>query len=631
MGIFMAKRYTKDEINYLKSLPIVQYIRENRLVLTLEFRQQLYREWEKSPSIAVIRRLLKDNGIHTPIVPYYFISTINRQFNKYGFPTSKSNITKNVSTPSIGLQYNNTNNNNALLATGLFHKQTKGISFTNEFVEEIRKTYPEVSIEAKLIEKGIDPNLVGYHRIYNLFLKLENIGYSYKKRKPITFVFSKEIQDKYRSHPYISLITDKQIRMRPEFYRDARFFTCLPIDEILEIFNFDPEDFDYFRKASINYKIKYYEVNSQEKIHDEIIEKRILDKTRELLVKRIINLQNFIKTAPKQQKKEAVELIAKSSLKQKVKFASLICICKSSYYSILKDDNYSLAEQKQREKDKEDWKSIKQVLDTAPYPMGKRMVYMKMDAICGFHFSIKKIARLMRANNASCKVREPSENRKAARDLLKKNCKKNLLQRRFRIGKPLSSILTDVTYLKYGDEETAYCSLTKDSVTGKILSCVVSENNDYKLIDDTLEPLINYNFAEDTIFHSDQGILYLQDYIQVQIENLGFRQSMSKRGNSQDNASCETLFGHAKDEVNYKDCSTVEEVQAKIYEYVRYYNEERPQWTRNRMTPNDYEKYLLSLDDVQYNKYLEKEEEKYRKMKERAKELAIKHNKTLGV
>ena len=259
------------------------------------------------------------------------------------------------------------------------------------------------------------------------------------------------------------------------------------------------------------------------------------------------------------------------------------------------------------------------------------MVYMKLDSISNVHFSLKKIARLMRANNATCKVRKANRNRRAANDLLERNRKDNLLKRRFRLGKPLSCVLTDVTYLKYGLGKTAYCSLTKDSVTGKILSCVVSEYNDYKLIDDTLEPLINYNFSKDAIFHSDQGVLYLQDYIQVQIDTLGFQQSMSKRGNSQDNASCESLFGHAKDEVYYKDCSTVEEVQTKIYDYVKYYNEDRPQWTRNRMTPNDYEKYLLSLDDVQYNKYLDIEEVKYQKMKKEAKELAIKHNKTLGV
>ena len=162
MGIIMVKRYTQAEINYLKSLPIVQYVKENRLVLTLKFRQQLYREWEKSPSMRLIRRILKDNGIQTPIIIYDFINNLHKHFKAYGFPTSKSNFSKNDSKRQFcsTVKYQNSNNNEALLATGLFIKKRRGIGFTNEFVEEVRKTYPKVSIEAKLLEKGVDPCLM---------------------------------------------------------------------------------------------------------------------------------------------------------------------------------------------------------------------------------------------------------------------------------------------------------------------------------------------------------------------------------------------------------------------------------------------------------------------------------------
>jgi len=35
------------------------------------------------------------------------------------------------------------------------------------------------------------------------------------------------------------------------------------------------------------------------------------------------------------------------------------------------------------------------------------------------------------------------------------------------------------------------------------------------------------------------------------------------------------LFGHFKDEVDYEDCQTFEELKAKIANYVHYYNHER--------------------------------------------------------
>ena len=49
------------------------------------------------------------------------------------------------------------------------------------------------------------------------------------------------------------------------------------------------------------------------------------------------------------------------------------------------------------------------------------------------------------------------------------------------------------------------------------------------------------------------------------------------------------------------------------------------------MTPVEYEKYLLSLDEEGFRKYLEQEEEKYNAMKEHAALLAKKRYGTLGV
>ena len=186
-------------------------------------------------------------------------------------------------------------------------------------------------------------------------------------------------------------------------------------------------------------------------------------------------------------------------------------------------------------------------------------------------------------------------------------------------------------YLKYGNNKTAYKSTIKDSVTGKIDACVISDSNDLNLALDTLKKLDKDSYSNGSIFHSDQGILYLSDCFQDKLKEMGFIQSMSKRGNCQDNASMESLFGHFKDECNYHDCLTLDEVISKVNNYVDYYNNRRPQWNRNKMTPIEYEKYLLSLSKKEYGLYLKIEEDGYLKMKEKAKKLAIKRNKTLGV
>uniref|UniRef100_UPI0025E74F47 IS3 family transposase n=1 Tax=Prevotella sp. TaxID=59823 RepID=UPI0025E74F47 len=65
-------------------------------------------------------------------------------------------------------------------------------------------------------------------------------------------------------------------------------------------------------------------------------------------------------------------------------------------------------------------------------------------------------------------------------------------------------------------------------------------------------------------------------------------------------------------------------------EYVYYYNYERPQWSRNKMTPVDYEKYLDSMSDGEYSEYMEIEQEKYDKMMKKAREKALKRAVELG-
>lgn len=133
------------------------------------------------------------------------------------------------------------------------------------------------------------------------------------------------------------------------------------------------------------------------------------------------------------------------------------------------------------------------------------------------------------------------------------------------------------------------------------------------------------------MFHSDQGILYLSDEFQEKVAEMGMRQSMSKRGNCWDNAPQESFFGHFKDECRYEECRTFGELKKAIEEYAYYYNYERHQWTRGKMTPVCYEEYLNSLTEEEFAEYMRTERDKYDKMKENAEKQAVLRAKTLGV
>jgi transposase InsO family protein len=69
---------------------------------------------------------------------------------------------------------------------------------------------------------------------------------------------------------------------------------------------------------------------------------------------------------------------------------------------------------------------------------------------------------------------------------------------------------------------------------------------------------------------------------------------MSRCGNYWDNAPQESFFGHMKDEIDYKNCTTIEELKSMIDKYMRYYNNYRYQWRLKKLTPVRYRNQLLA-------------------------------------
>jgi putative transposase len=56
----------------------------------------------------------------------------------------------------------------------------------------------------------------------------------------------------------------------------------------------------------------------------------------------------------------------------------------------------------------------------------------------------------------------------------------------------------------------------------------------------------------------------------------------------------ESFFGHMKDELEYRDCATFQELRERIDSYIEYYNTDRYQWTLKKMTPAEYRNHLLT-------------------------------------
>ncbi|WP_332871016.1 IS3 family transposase [Planococcus sp. MB-3u-03] len=54
------------------------------------------------------------------------------------------------------------------------------------------------------------------------------------------------------------------------------------------------------------------------------------------------------------------------------------------------------------------------------------------------------------------------------------------------------------------------------------------------------------------------------------------------------------VFGHFKDEVEFKQATSLAEVKGLVDEYMAHYNETRKQWNLKKMTPAQYRSHLIA-------------------------------------
>jgi transposase InsO family protein len=168
----------------------------------------------------------------------------------------------------------------------------------------------------------------------------------------------------------------------------------------------------------------------------------------------------------------------------------------------------------------------------------------------------------------------------------------NILNREFKQESPQKVFCTDITYLPF-NSKISYLSAVKDIATKEILS----KRLQMDIVLDTIKSMeenVCIDSLENIVIHSDQRFHYTSPGYVSKIKDLKMVQSMSRKGKCIDNAPIESFFGHFKDEVDYKNCKTFEELKELTEEYVSYYNNGRRQWNIQKMTPVEYRNHLLN-------------------------------------
>jgi putative transposase len=241
----------------------------------------------------------------------------------------------------------------------------------------------------------------------------------------------------------------------------------------------------------------------------------------------------------------------------------------------------------ERDRDYPDFLRIKQVFDKSKRKFGWRTIKMRLPDM-----NHKKIQRIMRKYGLVAKVRRKNPYRAMHKKTIEHRVFPNALQRAFKQNQPLMVFCTDITYLHFL-QGFAYLSVVKDIASGEVVAWNVSLHMDMLLVTKTIQSMPPA-LHEHALVHSDQGFHYSNPLFITIVKEMKMNQSMSAKGCCIDNAPIESFFGHMKDELEYQSCRSIEELRLRIGEYMQYYNYERKQWNRNKMTPVEYRDYLLS-------------------------------------
>lgn len=213
----------------------------------------------------------------------------------------------------------------------------------------------------------------------------------------------------------------------------------------------------------------------------------------------------------------------------------------------------------------------------------------------GIIMNHKKIIKIMKTYNLRPKIRRTCPFRSKKPE--KGEIYQNILNRNFQQTNPNTAYCTDITYLQYKNNNTAFLSAIKDIASGEIISYNLSKTLKLDFVVKMLEIAIELtpnDSLEGLIIHSDRGLQFTSKLYQALLKKHGIIQSMSRRANCLDNAPIESFFGHLKDEIDYKNCKTFEELEDLINNYIYDYNNKRYQWNKNKMTPIQYKQYLIA-------------------------------------
>lgn len=274
----------------------------------------------------------------------------------------------------------------------------------------------------------------------------------------------------------------------------------------------------------------------------------------------------------------------------------------SGYYAWKGRQSDRNGKQAEREKERDGLKEkMRQIVQARNGIIpGKRTFRLELFRRYGLTVNVKRIASLMKEMNlVAQKPHRDAYKHQASHDHV---CAApaNAVCQDFFIG-PRKVILTDITYLYYGKlRETFYLCVFRDAFTRENLGWECGRSMDTGLVKRAYSKMMKDHGSElkdgDVYVHSDQGSQYLSTSYKQMLEEDGFIQSVSARGNSQDNAPMESFFGRMKTAILdlVALCGTYEAASRLTEGYLKAYNTEHYQYGLAGLTPEEFYGYATT-------------------------------------
>ena len=171
----------------------------------------------------------------------------------------------------------------------------------------------------------------------------------------------------------------------------------------------------------------------------------------------------------------------------------------------------------------------------------------------------------------------------------------NLLMTGMNVDGPMQCIVSDMTafYLKgIYYELTLYMDLWNNEILTYSLSERKGDRLTYIEGLNALLELKKEHPELETVLHTDQGSVYASKSFNELLPLYNIIHSMSRAGTPTDNAAMEAINGWIKAEVfNDFHITSNENIEQEIKDYIVFFNEERPAYSLNYLTPKQYREY----------------------------------------